>query len=106
MAGNIGEKLASCEGFQWDDGNATKVRERHRVEPAECEQLFMQLPLLISIDEAHSQREERWRVLGETADARPLFLVFTIRSKLIRVLQARPMNRKERRIHAEAKARA
>jgi uncharacterized DUF497 family protein len=106
MTRDIDAVLAACEGFQWDEGNARKLRERHGVEPAECEQLFMQVPLLISADAEHSQIEERWRVLGETADQQPLFLVFTIRSKLIRVLQARPMNRKERRIHAEAKARA
>ena len=97
--------LAECVGFQWDDGNASKVRSRHGVEPAECEQLFMQVPVLLSLDEAHSLGETRWRVLGQTADARPLFLVFTVRSKLIRVLQARPMNRKERRVYAEAKER-
>ncbi len=97
--------LAACEGFQWDGGNAAKVRSRHGVEPAECEQLFMQVPLLISLDETHSQGEMRWRVLGQTADTRPLFLAFTVRSKLIRVLQARPMNRKERRVYAEGKER-
>ena len=99
--------LASCEGFQWDDGNAAKVRLRlrHGVEPAECEQLFMQVPMLVSWDDAHSQGEMRWRVLGQTADSRPLFLAFTVRSKFIRVLQARPMNRKERRVYAEAKER-
>jgi uncharacterized DUF497 family protein len=105
MATNPDALLAACEGFEWDTGNAAKLRSRHDVEPAECEQLFMQVPLLISADEAHSQGEMRWRVLGETADARPLFLVFTIRSKLIRVLQARPMNRKERRVYAEANER-
>ena len=105
MTRHINDILAECEGFQWDDGNAAKLRARHRVKPAECEQLFVQLPLLISADEAHSQTEDRWRALGQTADHRLLFVVFTVRSKLIGVLQARPMNRKERQIHDEAKAR-
>ena len=106
MARDIYAVLAECEGFQWDDGNAKKVRARHQVEPPECEQVFMEWPLLVVADVGHSTHEDRWRVLGKTAEYRPLFLVFTVRAALIRVLQARPMNRKERRIYAKAESNA
>jgi hypothetical protein len=33
------ERLAECEGFQWDAGNSTKIWDRHRVMPTECEGL-------------------------------------------------------------------
>ena len=42
--------LAQCDGFDWDDGNAPKVRARHLVEPGECEQVFFGMPLLVSAD--------------------------------------------------------
>lgn len=103
---DIYRRLAACEGFEWDDGNAPKVRSRHDVEPGECEQSFFGEPLLVSADDKHSQAEERWRVLGCTLGGRRLHLVFTLRGTNIRVLAARDMNRKERRDYEQAKARA
>jgi len=42
--------------------------------------------------------------LGLTNEGRPLFVSFTIRRNLVRIISARPMSRRERRIHEEAKA--
>jgi uncharacterized DUF497 family protein len=106
VADDIYERLARCEGFEWDHGNAPKVQQRHDVEPGECEQAFISEPLLVVADPEHSQHEKRWRALGATLGGRHLYLVFTIRrSALIRVLAARDMNRKERRTYDQAKAR-
>jgi hypothetical protein len=103
---DIYARLARCEGFDWDDGNAPKIKRRHDVEPGECEQAFVSEPLLVSADPGHSQHEERWRALGGTLGGRRLYLVFTLRrGELIRVLAARDMNRKERRTYEQAKAR-
>jgi uncharacterized protein len=106
VPGEIHDRLADCVGFEWDDGNSGKVRERHGVDPVECEQAFFGEGLLVHPDVRHSQNEERWFALGSTGERRPLFLVFTLRGNLIRVLQARDMNRKERRIYAESQASA
>jgi len=97
--------LHEAEGFEWDDGNAPKVRDRHAVEPGECEQVFFGAPLLVSANTVHSQREVRWRTLGVTTNGRLLHVVFTMRGRRIRVLAARPMNRKERRAYEQAQAR-
>lgn len=102
---NIHERLAQCHGFEWDDGNAPKVRARHDVEPGECEQAFVSEPLLVSADPEHSLLEERWRALGSTVGGRHFYLVFTLRGLLIRVIAARDMNRKERQAYEQAKAR-
>jgi hypothetical protein len=102
----IYRRLAACEGFEWDAGNAPKVRTRHDVEPGECEQAFFGGPLLVSADTKHSKAEERWRALGRTLGGRRLHLVFTLRGTSIRVLAARDMNRKERRDYEQAQARA
>jgi uncharacterized protein len=92
------EWLAECEGFQWDAGNSAKIWDRHQVMPTECEELFFNRPLIVGSDEQHSTGEDRFYALGQTDGGRLLFAVFTIRGPLIRVISARDMSRKERRI--------
>ena len=93
------ERLAGREGFQWDAGNAAKIWDRHQVTPAECEELFLNRPLMVGGDERHSPGEERLYALGQSDSGRLIFVVFTIRVRLIRVISARDMSRKERRIY-------
>lgn len=86
------------EGFDWDDGNARKSADKHDVSQGEAEQIFFNDPLLISEDTAHSVREPRLHALGRTDTGRFLHVTFTLRNdeRLIRVISARPMHRKER----------
>lgn len=90
------EKLLNCTGFDWDHSNIEKIWAKHKVSPFECEQVFFNEPLVAQDDIKHSQKEERYYVLGKTDAARMLFVVFTIRRNLIRVISARDMSRKER----------
>jgi uncharacterized DUF497 family protein len=90
------ERLGECEGFQWDAANSGKIWERHQVAPTECEEVFFNHPLVVGEDEKHSTAEERLYALGQTDAARLLFVVFTIRGRLIRMISARDMTRKER----------
>ena len=101
---DINEVLAGCTGFEWDAGNAPKLSARHNVEPGECEQAFFREPFLVVLDEKHSGTEQRWQALGQTLADRRLFLVFTVRGALIRIIAARDMNRKERRTYEKAQA--
>lgn len=96
---NHDEILAQCVGFEWDRYNTEKIRERHGVSPSECEQLFFNLPLIVEDDERHSQSEMRFYALGHTNAKRFLFVVFTIRNQKVRIISARDMNRKERKIY-------
>jgi uncharacterized DUF497 family protein len=91
------DQIAACTGFDWDQGNVLKNWDKHGVSDAECEQVFFNQPLFAADDEAHSVSEPRFYVLGRTDAGRELFLVFTVRGKLIRVISARDMSRKERR---------
>ena len=102
MADDSRKRLAQCTGFQWDAGNADKNWERHQVTQGEAEQVFFRHPLLVLGDAKHSASEERFFALGATAAERRLFLVFTLRGKLIRVISARDMNGQERRIYDRA----
>ena len=95
------ELLNSCIGFDWDDGNSEKNWIAHQVNRSECEQVFFNEPLIIADDEDHSQIEKRWYLLGSTDAQRLLFIVFTIRRNLIRIISAREMNRRERNFYEE-----
>ena len=91
------EVLADCTGFDWDEGNANKNWRKHRVTPSECEQVFFNQPLVVTKDRVHSKGEARFYALGQTDAGRLLFVVFTIRKKLVRIVSARNMNRNEQK---------
>ena len=95
--------LDSCQGFQWDKGNSLKSWLRHHVTEGDAEQVFFNEPLLLAIDEQHSQQETRFRVMGYTDENRYLYIVFMVRDNLIRVISARDMNKKERAIYEKFK---
>ena len=91
------EDLADCIGFDWDDGNNGKNWEKHKVSDTEAEEVFFNDPLVAGLDSAHSQNESRYFALGPTNSGRRLFIAFTIRGKLIRIISARDMSQQELR---------
>ncbi len=93
--------LSFAEDFEWDEGNIKKSWERHRVSHIECEEIFFNRPIIVKKDEPHSTSEDRYFVLGKTDAGRLLFIVFTLRGNKIRIISARDMNRKERKIYEE-----
>jgi len=93
---------AEYEGFDWDVGNRGKNWLRHGVTDTECEEVFLNEPLVVAPDEKHSGQEHRFFVLGRTNQWRLLFVVFTGRANRIRVISARDMNRNERQLYPQA----
>src|SRR4030066_2418117 len=91
--------LSGCTGFEWDEHNTGKNRQRHRVTPSECEEMFFNRPLVVADDVRHSEKENRFYALGHTDGSRMLFVVFTVRRDKIRVISARAMNRMERKAY-------
>jgi uncharacterized DUF497 family protein len=89
------DPLEHCVGFDWDDANIQKNWDGHRVTPEEAEDVFFQEPLVVRSDVRNSKTEKRHYALGQTGAGRRLFIVFTVRRKLIRVISAREMNRNE-----------
>ncbi len=87
------------EGFEWDEGNRYKNYRKHRVTEGECEEVFFNAPLVVAHDEKHSEIEVRWVAFGVTSSGRKLTVVFTKRKKLLRVISARDMNRKEKEFY-------
>ena len=91
----VDDELEKCVGFDWDEGNQRKNREKHRVSDAECEEVFFNQPVIARKDHKHSKHESRYFALGQTDVGRFLFVAFTIRNGLIRVISARDMTRRE-----------
>ena len=91
--------LSRIEGFEWDQGNSRKSVAKHGVAQSEAEQAFFNEPLLVVQDVGHSVLEARLHALGRTDVGRLLHITFTLpdAGRLIRVISARTMSRKERR---------
>jgi uncharacterized DUF497 family protein len=93
----------AVSGFEWDAGNSMKG-EKHSVGDIEAEQIFVNEPLLVVEDRVHSAAEARWHALGHTNEGRLLHVTFTLRAggTRVRIISARPMHRKERKVYEEA----
>lgn len=81
--------------FEWDKWNLRKSYFKHGVTPKETEEVFVDDQSLVLPDIKHSQKEERYIIIGKTLDKRSLFVVFVYRNNMIRVISARRMHKKE-----------
>jgi uncharacterized DUF497 family protein len=86
-------------GFDWDAGNLIKSLAKHAVSGEEAEQIFVNTPVKILFDSAHSKIEPRFHAFGRTNDEWFLTVIFSVHRTLIRVISARPMSRKERKFY-------
>jgi uncharacterized protein len=91
-------------GFDWDDGNRSKC-QKHGVSITEIEALFLHGPR-VAPDPKHSGDEDRLIAVGNPGTGRPLFVVFTMRTKegrpLIRPVTARYMHARETAAYEKA----
>ncbi len=87
-------------GFEWDDGNTSKIQNRFNIQEVEA---FFYQELLIIEDKLHSKSEERLIATGTGPGNKPMFVCFTIRVDKIRVISARFMSLKEASKYEEFK---
>lgn len=80
-------------GFDWDQGNYQKA-QKHGLRIQEIEEVFQQ-NLIILADKKRILSEIRYLAVGEMG-GRGVFIAFTIRKQLIRVISARYMHHKEK----------
>ena len=85
--------------FEWDSGNRGKNFKEHKVTDQECEEVFFDPKKKILKDQLHSDREERFLLLGKTKMERLLFVAFTARGDKVRVISARDINKRERHLY-------
>jgi uncharacterized DUF497 family protein len=71
--------------FDWDDANVGHIAE-HNVAPEEVEEVVLGDPLDIGFEVIDN--EERWSYLGETNEARILWITIALRGKRMRVVTA------------------
>lgn len=84
--------------FEWNKGNIGK-NNKHGVTDRECEESFFDKSKKIMSDTLHSEKEERFILLGKTREKRLLFIVFTILNTGVRIISARDINRKEVKLY-------
>jgi len=93
-----------CDGFDWDDGNRSKC-QKHGVSISEIETPFMNGPR-VAPDPKHSADEDRSIAVGRIGAGRPLFIAFTMRTRvgrrLIRPVTARYMHAREAAAYEKA----
>jgi len=94
--------LNDIVGFQWDAGNERKSELKHGVSNAESERVFFNKPLIVIEDEKHSEAECRYHAMGSTDEGRLLHITFCVRDNKIRIISARNIHSKERRIYEQA----
>ena len=90
--------FGNASGFEWDAHNRDKNLVAHGVTNEACEEAFFDPDKKILEDMVHSQNEPRYILIGSTNQKRLLFIVFTLRRSKIRVISARDLNKKEKKI--------
>ena len=90
------------EGFAWDEANRDKNLLKHNVSFKECEEAFADLQKKLFSDRQHSSQEKRYLLFAKTEKQRHLLIAFTVRKSHVRVISARDMNKKERKIYEKA----
>jgi uncharacterized protein len=99
--GELEDLAAGLEGFEWDDGNSDKNWLRHEVLQAEAEQALLNTPLVVGAASKHRNVEPRFIALAQTDAGRLVAVVFTVRGTRIRVISARAMSKKERKVYGQ-----
>jgi hypothetical protein len=88
--------------FEWDARKAADNVAKHHVSVEEAMTVFSDPLGRIVADRHHSEAEERFVLVGESARRRLLVVMFTERGDAIRLLSARRATRRERRDYEES----
>ena len=81
--------------FEWNKWNLDKSYVKHGITPKEAEEVFINEGSNVIPDIKHSQKEDRFIILGKSTDRKNLFVVFTMRGSKVRIVSARRMHKKE-----------
>lgn len=95
--------LTNIKGFEWDKWNIDKSYQKHGITPNEAEEVFVDKNVGVERDIKHQETEKRYIAIGATLNEKLLFVVFTMRDSMVRVISSRKANTKERRLYEEAK---
>lgn len=87
--------------FQWDKRKARRNLRDHKVSFEEASTVFGDVLSRTIEDPLHSDREDRYVIIGQSARGRLLVVVHTIRGDNIRIISARVATPRERQDYEE-----
>lgn len=82
--------------FEWDNEKAINNVKKHGVTFDEAKSVFYDTFALISLDVEHSITEERFSIIGYSKSNRILFISYTEKNEIIRIISARKTTKNER----------
>lgn len=83
--------------FEWDEEKAALNLKKHGVRFETAARVFCDENRIEFFDSAHSNGEERYNTIGMVDSI--LFVVYTERKNRVRLISARPANKKERSLY-------
>lgn len=87
--------------FEWDSRKAAANLRKHGVEFMEAVSVFGDTLSVTISDPDHSEDEQRFVIIGVSAERRLLVVVHTTRGESIRLISARLATRREKRSYEE-----
>jgi uncharacterized protein len=87
--------------FEWDPEKAKKNKIKHKVTFGEAASIFGDALAITYMDPDHSSYEKRYITFGLSWYRRLLVVSYTEREERIRIISARLMKRKERKIYEQ-----
>lgn len=87
--------------FQWDKRKARRNLREHKVSFEEASTVFGDVLSRTIEDPLHSDEEDRYVIIGQSAHGRLLVVVHTIRGDNIRIISARVATPRERQDYEE-----
>ncbi len=89
--------------FEWDPKKAEKNLRKHGVSFEEAASVFANELAAVYEDPDHSAEERRYLIIGRSVRDRLLHIAFADRDSRIRIISARKVTRKERKLYEEEK---
>ena len=88
--------------FEWDTAKELANRKKHRVDFRTAAKVFLD-PYVIEFDDLDATGELRFNAIG-MVDARMLFVTYTMRGTVVRIISARGAEPHEKRKYHEVQA--
>jgi uncharacterized DUF497 family protein len=87
--------------FEWDEAKAATNLQRHQISFEEAKTVFNDPFLQTFPDPDHSEDEERYLSIGQSAAGTICIVIHTERQAIIRLISCRKATRKERNDYAQ-----
>lgn len=97
----MGDEQNNGYHFAWDATKAESNERNHDVRFEEARSVFRDPLAAYLTDESDSIEETRGVLIGMSDRSRLLFVSFTLRNDIVRIISARPATAKERKKHEQ-----